>query len=182
MKGYTRLDQSDAGDWELIREDHLAHIRSVAPLRIMDQLRGLGDLCLGFPCDQLQHSLMTATLARAAGADDETVVTALCHDLGKIVSVPNHAAIGAEMLKPYVSADHYQAVLHHQEFQGLYYHGFIGLPTNLRDAYRAESWYSLAEELVDQWDMPAFDPEFAADPLESFEPEVIKVFSSPQWM
>jgi hypothetical protein len=28
--------------------------------------------------------------------------------------------------------------------------------------------------------MPAFDPDFAVDPLESFEPMVIKLFSTPR--
>ena len=182
MSGYTRLDQSNAADWAEICAAHVQHYASGAPLRIMDQLRGLADLGLGFPCDQLQHSLMTGTLARAAGSDDETVVAALCHDLGKTLSVPNHAAIGAELLRPYVSEDHYRAILHHQEFQGLYYFNHFGQPTDLRDAYRDESWYALAEALVDEWDMPAFDPDFAVDPLESFEPAVIRIFSAPQMM
>ena len=179
MSGYTRLDQATAADWWGICGQHRQHFTSTAPLRIMVQLRSLGDLCLGFPCDQLQHALMTATLARAAEADDETVVTALCHDIGKTLSVPNHAAIGAELLKPYVSENHYQAVLHHQEFQGFYYFDFLDQPTNLRDAYRNEPWYELAEKLVDEWDMTAFDPDFAVDPLESFEPVVIRIFSAP---
>lgn len=182
MKGYTKLDQTDEADWQAITAAHRDHFRSGAPPRIMDQLHGLRDLVLGFECDQLQHSLMTATLARRAAADEETVVTALCHDIGKTFSVPNHAAIGAEILKPYVSADHYQAVLHHQEFQGYYYNHHLGLPTNLRDLYRGQSWFELAEKLIDEWDMPAFDPEFPVDPLESFEPAVMRIFSAPRWM
>ena len=180
MSGYTRLDQATAADCAQVLAVHKSHYASTAPLRIMDHIQSLSQLVLGFPCDQLQHSLMTATLARAAGADDETVVCALCHDLGKTLSVPNHAAIGAELLRPYVSEDHYQMVLHHQEFQGFYYNHCIGQPTNLRDAYRNEPWYALAEALVDEWDMPAFDPDFVADPLESFEPAVIKIFSAPR--
>lgn len=182
MTGFTRLDQSSEADWQGICAAHMGHFSSGAPLRIMDHLRGLGGLMLGFPCDQLQHSLMTATLARRSGADEATVVTALCHDIGKSFSVPNHAAIGAEMLKPYVSDDHYQAVLHHQEFQGRYYFHHFGLPADLREQYRDTSWYALAETLVDEWDNVAFDPEFLADPLESFEPMVIKLFSTPAMM
>ena len=182
MSGFTRLDQSSAADWQEICVAHMGHFSSVVPLRIMDHLRSLGALTLGFPCDQLQHSLMTATLARRAGADEATVVTALCHDIGKIFSVPNHAAIGAETLKPYVPDDLYQAVLHHQEFQGRYYYQYLGQPTDLREQYRDTSWYALAEALVDEWDNPAFDPEFVADPLESFEPMVVKIFSTPAMM
>lgn len=182
MTGYTRLDQATAADCVRVLALHKDHCATAAPLRIMDQIRSLAQLDLGFPCSQLQHSLMCATLAREAGADDETMVVALCHDLGKTLSVPNHAAIGAEMLRPYVSDDHYQAVLHHQEFQSHYYGHCINQPNNLRDAYRGERWYALAEALVDEWDMPAFDPDFTADPLESFEPAVIKIFSAPRMM
>jgi len=182
MMGFTRLDQSDQSDWMRIQAAHIDHCRSAGPLRIMDQLRGLRDLTLGFTCDQLQHALMTATLARRAEADEESVVTALCHDIGKAFSVPNHAAIGAEILKPYVSGNHYHAVLHHQEFQGRYYFNHFGQSTRLREAYRGESWFDLAEMLVDEWDMPAFDPDFVADPLESFEPAVTRIFSAPMTM
>lgn len=181
MGSYTRLDRTSAADWSGIGLAHVSHYLNGAPLRIMDQLRQLGGLALGFPCDQLQHSLMTATLARRAGADDETVVTALC-DIGKVLSVPNHAAIGAEIFRPYVSDDHYRAVLYHQHFQGAYYSAHFGMPTDLRDRYRRERWYGLAERLVDEWDMVAFDPEFSCDPLESFEPAVTRIFSTPRMM
>ncbi len=180
MGGFTRLDQASGADWDGIRAAHVRHFGSSGPLRVIDQLRGLEKLGLGFPCDQLQHALMTATLARASGADEQTVVTALCHDLGKTLSVPNHAAIGAELLKPYVSGDLYQAVLHHQEFQGRYYFHHLGISTDLREKYRGENWYAVAEALVDEWDMPAFDPDFVADPLESFEPALVRIFSAPQ--
>ena len=42
-----------------------------------------------------------------------------------------------------------------------------------------EPWFATAEKLVDRWDAPAFDPDFKADSLASFEPEVVKVFSKP---
>jgi len=182
MTAFTRLDTSTAADWSAIAAEHAAHYRSSAPLRIMDQLRALGGLGLGFPCNQLQHSLMTATLARRAGADDETVVIALCHDVGKTLSVPNHPEIGAAVLRPYVSDDAYQAVLHHQEFQGAYYFHHFGAPTDLRERHRGASWFALCERLVDEWDMPAFDRDFTTDPLESFEPEVVRLFSQPRMM
>ena len=34
--------------------------------------------------DQLRHSLQAATRAARAGAPEETVFVALCHDVGKI--------------------------------------------------------------------------------------------------
>jgi len=109
-------------------------------------------------------------------------VAALCHDLGKLFSIPNHGPIAAEMLKPYVSEDVYNAVYWHQDFQGRYYFEHLGKDKEARERFRGESWYGLAEKLVDDWDAPAFDPGFDVDPLESFEPEVTRVFTNPKKM
>ncbi len=182
MSGFTRIDQSSAAQWGAIAAEHMDHYRNGAVARIIRHLRMLAELELGFACNQLHHALMTGTLARQAGADAETVVTALCHDIGKTLSVPNHPAIGAAFLQPYVSDDHYRAVLHHQDYQGAYYYGHFGLPTDLRDAHAGASWDALARRIVDEWDMPAFDPDFAVDPLDSFVPEIKAVFSEPRMM
>ena len=182
MSGFTRIDRSNAAQWHAIAAEHLDHYRARAPDRIVGHLRQLAELELGFACNQRHHALMTGTLARRAGADAETIVTALCHDIGKTLSVPNHPAIGAAFLQPYVSDDHYRAVLHHQDYQGAYYYDHFGLPTNLRERHAGEGWHRLAERIVDEWDMPAFDPDFAVDPLDSFVPEIVQIFSEPRMM
>ena len=115
-------------------------------------------------------------------ASDEEIVSALCHDIGKTMSVPNHGAIAAELLKPYVSDDLYHTIKWHQDFQGAYYYNYMGKPTTLREDHKDESWYPLACKLVDDWDAPAFDPDFEVDSLESFEPEIVRVFSTPKMM
>jgi predicted HD phosphohydrolase len=46
--------------------------------------QGQGDY-LGERVSQLQHSLQCATLARKAGADDQTVLGALLHDVGRFI-------------------------------------------------------------------------------------------------
>jgi hypothetical protein len=38
----------------------------------------------------------------------------------------------------------------------------------------------MAEKIVDKWDAPAFDPAFDVDSLESFEPEIRRVFAAPK--
>jgi predicted HD phosphohydrolase len=177
---FTAMQQGNAEDWGIIAREHMLHQRSVAPLQIMDSMRRLASMQLGFGADQLTHCLMTATLARADNATDEEVVAALTHDLGKIMSIPNHGAIQAEVLKPYVSDDVYFAVKWHQHFQGAYYYAYLGKPTDLREQFRGETWFDFAEKLVDKWDAPAFDPDFKVDTLESFEPEVMRVFSDPR--
>jgi hypothetical protein len=97
------------------------------------------------------------------------------------MSIPNHGPIAAEMLKPYVSDDIYHAIYWHQDFQGEYYYEFLGKVAN-RERFRNEPWFGMAEKLVDRWDAPAFDPSFDIDPLESFEPEVVQIFSNPKRM
>ncbi|MBV8687132.1 MAG: HD domain-containing protein [Alphaproteobacteria bacterium] len=179
---FTDMRNGTAGDWAHIAAEHGRHQKSAAARQIMDSLARLKEIEVGFAADQLTHSLMAGTLARRAGASDEEVVAALCHDLGKLFSIPNHGAIAAEMLKPYVREDLYHAIYWHQEFQGRYYFEHLGKDPEGRERFRDEPWYAFAEKLVDEWDAPAFDPSFDVDPLESFEPEVTRVFSNPRAM
>ena len=176
---FTNMVEGTAEDWGHIAREHSVHQKSAAVEQIMESLARLDAIEVGFAASQLGHSLMAGTLARRAGAPDEEVVAALCHDLGKLMSIPNHGAIAAEILKPYVRDDIYHAVKHHQSFQGKYYYEYMGQSPNLRDNFKAESWYDFAVKLVDEWDAPAFDPDFPADTLESFRPEVTRIFSSP---
>jgi predicted HD phosphohydrolase len=179
---FTDMKQGTAEDWAHIAAEHAKHQKTNAPKQIMESLRRLEEIEVGFGANQLQHSLMAGTLARRAGASDEEVVAALCHDIGKLFSIPNHGPIAAEMLKPYVSEHVYKAVYWHQDFQGRYYYEHLGKDGEARRRFEGEPWYALAEKLVDEWDAPAFDPAYEADPLESFEPEVTRVFSNPKKM
>jgi predicted HD phosphohydrolase len=146
---------------------------------VLDMLRSLDSIVDGFATDQLTHCLQTATLAERAGADDEVVVAALCHDIGKAVSVPNHPAIAAAIIKPYVREEVYEMIRVHQDFQGRhYYHHFGGNP-DARETHRAEltpEQFALAETFADDWDQVAFDPNYDTLPLEHFEPKVRAVF------
>jgi len=179
---FTTMVEGTAEDWGHIGRAHGGHQKGAAPEQIMESLARLDAIEVGFAASQLGHSLMAATLARRSGAPAEEIVAALCHDLGKLMSIPNHGAIAAEILKPYVRDDIYHAVKHHQAFQGRYYYEYMGLSPNLRDDFAAEPWYDFAVRLVDEWDAPAFDPGFPADSLESFRPEVTAVFSTPKRM
>ncbi|HEY0115566.1 MAG TPA: HD domain-containing protein [Allosphingosinicella sp.] len=179
---FTDMRDGTAEEWRHIAGEHARHQAAAAPRQIMDSLKRLEAIEVGFAANQLTHSLMAGTLARRSGASDQEVVAALCHDLGKTFSIPNHGPIAAEMLKPYVSDDIYQAVYWHQEFQGRYYFEHLGKDPEGRARFAGESWYGFAEKLVDDWDAPAFDPGFAVDSLESFEPEVTRVFSKPRAM
>ena len=172
---FTRMDESSREEWMAIGEATVA-AQAEVPKRIMSMLRDLKGLHAGFGVDQLHHALQTATMARRANAADDVVVAALCHDIGKAISIPNHAAIGAELLKPYVSKDVYNVLRTHQEFQGRHYFQHFGASQTLREKYRNEPWYALAEQFTDGWDQAAFDPDYKVLPLEEFEPLVQQTF------
>jgi predicted HD phosphohydrolase len=179
---FTSMKEGNAQDWAHIAAEHGRHQRSAAAGQIMESLKRLEAIEVGFAANQLTHSLMAGTLARRDGASDEEVVAALCHDLGKLFSIPNHGPIAAEMLKPYVSEHIYHAIYWHQEFQGRYYFEHLGKDPEGRERFKSEPWYAFAEKLVDDWDGPAFDPDFPVDPLESFAPEVERIFANPRSM
>ena len=129
--------------------------------------------------DALFHSLQVFELAHRSVSDPVLWAAALFHDVGKALSITNHAAIGAELLRPYVSRDVYQILRTHQDFQGRHYYQHFGRDTNLRDQHRDQPWYALAEQFADEWDQVAFDPDAPTAPLEHFEPMVREVFARP---
>ena len=175
---FTKMQEGTAEDWSVIGAAHMEHFGKT-PETLMGMLRSLEDITLGFACNQPQHSLMTGTLARRSGASDEEVAIALLHDVGKAINVPNHGPIAAELMRPYISDDAYHAIYNHQAFQGKFYFEYLGADPNGRDSFTDESWYDLAVKLVDTWDAPAFDPDFEVDSLESFEPLLKQLFTSP---
>jgi predicted HD phosphohydrolase len=99
--------------------------------------------------------------------------------MGKAVSVANHAAIAAEILKPYVRDDVYWMMLNHQEFQGRYYYEFLSRDPNARAQYAGHPAFALTERFADEWDQVAFDPDYDTLPLEHFEPRLRALFSKP---
>lgn len=176
---FTRMEESTAEQWAVIGRETMAAQPLVAE-HVLAILRQLDRLVLGFAVDQLTHSLQTASRAERAGADEELVVAALCHDMGKYVSVANHPAIAAEMLRPFVRDDVYHAIRVHQDFQGKHYYHHFGGDPDARDRHRHEPWYDLAARFADEWDQAAFDPDYDTLPLEHFEPLVRSVFASPK--
>jgi len=176
---FRRMDESTAQQWAEIGAKTFERQERVAN-RVLAMLEALGDITDGFAVDQLTHSLQTATRAEEAGADTEMVVAALCHDIGKYVSVPNHPRIAAEILKPYVRDEVFDVIRTHQDFQGRhYYHHFGGNP-DAREQYRGEPWFGLGERFADEWDQTSFDPDYPTKPLSHFEPVVREVFGHPR--
>ncbi|MEY2403298.1 MAG: hypothetical protein QOD38_849 [Acidimicrobiaceae bacterium] len=176
---FTRMDESTAEQWGVIGTESSKNQSRVAD-RVLGLLESLSDIVDGFATDQLTHCLQTATLAERAGADDEVVVAALCHDIGKAISVPNHPRIAAEIIKPYVRDEVYKMILVHQDFQGRHYYHHFGGDPNAREHHRdslTPEEFKLAEQFADEWDQVAFDPDYDTLPLSHFEPLVRKTFA-----
>jgi predicted HD phosphohydrolase len=172
------MDVSTGDQWTVIGGETARNQGRVAD-RVLAMLESLADVVDGFAVDQLTHSLQTATRAERDGADDELVVAALCHDIGKAVSVPNHPRIAAEILRPYVRPEVTQTILAHQDFQGRHYYHHFNMDPNMRDRYRGEPWYGLAEQFADHWDQNSFDPDYPTESLSHFEPKVRAIFGNP---
>jgi len=172
------MDQSSAEDWMAIGRE-VVRRQSGMPLIIRRLLMQLEEQVDGFEVNQLQHGLQTATRAERAGATEEMIVAALCHDIGKAISVENHPAIAAEILRPYVSEETYEIVRTHQDFQGRHYYALIGKDSNARSQYERERWYQEACRFTDEWDQASFDPAYDTLPLEHFEPMIDRVFGKP---
>ena len=171
---FTRMDASTAEQWGVIGAESAANQGRVAE-RVLAMLRSLSEITDGFATDQLTHCLQTATLAERDGAEPEIVFASLCHDIGKAVSVPNHPAIAAEMIRPYVRDEVYRMIKYHQDFQGRHYYAHFGGDPDAREQYRGETFFSLTEQFADEWDQISFDPDYDTLPLEHFEPLVRKV-------
>lgn len=178
---FTRMDQlrADSDDVAIIAKA-LSERQAAMPQMIKTLLRQLEEQVDGFPVDQLVHGLQTATRAERSGASEEMIVAALCHDIGKAISDVNHGAIGAEILKPYLSHDTYEIVRTHQDFQGRYIYSFIGKDPEARKQYADKPWYGLACKFSDAWDQTAFDPDYQTFSLEHFEPMIDRIFARPR--
>lgn len=65
--------------------------QTVAELFDLIEKQGQSDY-IGEAISQLQHSLQAATLAQQAGADEETVIGALLHDVGRFIPAADKMA------------------------------------------------------------------------------------------
>jgi predicted HD phosphohydrolase len=173
------MDQGKVEDWMVIGRAVTAR-QAGMPQTIKSMLLQLEAQVDGFAVNQLVHGLQTATIAEREGADEEMIVAALCHDIGKVISNENHPAIAAEILKPYVARETYEIVRTHQDFQGRHYYALMGKDPEARRQYENEPWYAMACKFTDEWDQAAFDPAYDTLPLEHFEPMIERVFAAPR--
>src|ERR1700741_536620 len=156
---FTRMDQGKIEEWMTIAQA-VTERQAAMPSMVKSLLLQLEAQVDGFAVNQLQHCLQTATRAFRDGASEELVIAALCHDIGKAISVENHPAIAAEILKPYVSRETYEIIRTHQDFQGRHYYALMAKHREARRQYAGEPWYQAACVFTDGWDQASFDPEY----------------------
>ena len=172
---FTAMEHGTGEDYELIAN----HDRKHASLQADRVLRWLREMDGESPyrISRLDHCLQTATRATRDGADDETIVCALLHDIGDVLAPNNHSAVAADLLAPFVSEKNEWIVRHHGVFQGYYYFHHYGQDRNARDRYRGHEHYDACVEFCARWDQVSFDPEYETLPLEHFEPLVRALFA-----
>ena len=148
--------------------------------RLLELLKSMKGDKLGYQVDRYTHSLQSATRAESDGADEETVVCALLHDLGDVIAPDNHSEVIASILRPYISVKNHWVLKHHGLFQGYYYFHYIGGDCNARELYKDHPFYQDYVDFCEKWDQTSFDPDYPTQPLEYFEPMVRKVLTAPK--
>ncbi len=170
MEGASQADFAAVIDFE---SDYNAGLVD----RLLTQLKELDEPWTPYPINRYQHSLQSATRALNDGADEETVVAALLHDVGDVVAPYNHGEVAAAIMKPYVSEKTYWVLKHHCVFQGYYYNHHLGGDRNARDKYRDSPYYDDCMYFCHHYDQCAFDPSYDSKPLEFFVPMMRRLFS-----
>ena len=74
-----------------------------------DPISAEGRLARGTEEEERSQPLMSRD-----GADTETIVTALFHDVGELLSPRCHGEIAASLLRPYISEKNYWILQHHE--------------------------------------------------------------------
>ena len=177
---FTQMKDGTAADYALLERLEEEFARAL-PTRILERLRLLETSLAGYRVTRLEHSLQSATRALRDGADTDWIVAALVHDIGDDLAPYNHDSVAAAVLQPYVREQCSWVVRHHGLFQTVYYAHHSGGDRHARDEHENHPWYRDAIDFCERWDQASFDPDYASEPLEHFEPMVEEVFTRPAW-
>ena len=176
---FTRMEDGTAEEYAFLIPLY-EKCRNGVSERLLELLKSMKGDKLGYQVDRYTHSLQSATRADSDGADEETVVCALLHDLGDVIAPDNHSEVIASILRPYISVKNHWVLKHHGLFQGFYYFHHIGGDRNARERYKDYPFYQDCVDFCEKWDQTSFDPDYPTQPLEYFEPMVRKVLTAPK--
>ncbi len=150
----------------------------------------------GLPFAAAHHGAQCASLAQSAGADEETVLACLVHDIALALIRPDHGWWGAQLLEPYVSERVAWGIRYHQalrfypdpavgyQYPELYLTMFgpdYRPPPHIEAAYqfaRNHPWYMIARQ-VTMFDDYGFDRS-APFSLEPFTDIIGRHFKQPR--
>ena len=174
---FTQMKHGTREEYLFLQKLEHDYIRAL-PDRLLAALNRLGDDSLqGYKVSRLEHSLQSATRAEDDGADIETIVAALVHDLGDELAPENHSQMAAALLRPYVRAEVTWVVEMHGLFQMRYYAHHYGKDKDAYLAYQDHPWFDSCVRFCERYDQAAFDPDYPTRPLAHFEPMLREVFS-----
>ena len=173
---FVQMKDGTAEDYQFLHVLENDYIHAL-PDRILLALERLGNSIQGYQVSRLHHSLQSASLAEADGADMETIVAALVHDLGDELAPENHSQLAAAIIRPYVRAEVTWIIEMHGLFQMKYYAHFYGRDPKGYLAYKDHPWYDACWRFCERYDQAAFDPATPTKPLSHFEPMLREVFS-----
>ncbi len=170
---FRRMDEGTDDDFRVLQHVHEENVANLPGL-LLGMLTDL-KADRAYPVDRLTHSLQSATRALRDGRDEEYVVCCLFHDVGESLGPFNHGEVAAAVLRPFVSAANYWMLAHHPVFQTYFYGPHLGIDPNGRDEYVTSPFYDQTVEFCAQYDEICFDPDFPAEPIETFVPMVHRV-------
>lgn len=173
---FIEMKSGTAEEFQMLaaRDEEYSH---ELPNRILDILKFQEQDDGGYQVNRLGHVLQAATRAYRDKASEEWIVAALMHDIGDVFAPDNHAAVAAEILKPFVTEEIYWVIKHHGVFQGYYYWHHIGRDKDAREKFRGHQYFDSAVNFCERWDQNAFDPNYDTLPLDFFAPMVRRVLT-----
>jgi predicted HD phosphohydrolase len=173
---FVQMKDGTAEEYHFLHTLEQNYIRAL-PDRLLLALERLGNSLQGYKLSRLAHSLQSATRAEDDGADIETIVAALVHDLGDELAPDNHSQLAAAIVRPYVRAEVTWIIEMHGLFQMQYYAHHYGRDRNAYLAYKNHPWFDACYLFCERYDQAAFDPAYPTRPLSHFEPLLRQVFS-----
>ena len=176
---FTRMADGTKKEYAFL-EPLYAETRDKVPHLLLELLIRMKGDRLGYKVDRYTHSLQAATRAEHEGADEETIVCALLHDVGDVLVPDNHSEVIAAILRPFVNEQNHWVLKHHGLFQGYYYFHHNGNDRHLRDRFRDHPHYQACVDFCHRWDQESFDPGYNTLPLEHFEPMVRRIMAEPR--
>ena len=154
---FIRMDEGTAEDYAFLNALGAEFVVAL-PNRLLAALTSLEDSLAGYQINRLEHSLQSATRAKADGANIELTVGALIHDLGDDLAPLNHSQLAATIIRPYIHAEVAWIKEHHGVFQIYYCGDAMGVDKNALDIHRGHAWFDSCKQFCRDWDQMAFDP------------------------